>query len=145
MSSNWFAAKSVEQMTVEQSHFEQFTPTRLMSDLIKIDCSCFCFPVKKSMQIAKDCWKIIENSSLSKNGLEYFSHFEKDENWFCSYFFFSKICFVFEGFIKGFVFLICFLNTWDFREDKKLNAKLIKSQGLWFKLVFVFSFVFSRF
>jgi len=27
VSSNWFAAKSVEQMTVEQSHFEQFTPT----------------------------------------------------------------------------------------------------------------------
>ncbi len=29
MSSNWFAAKSVEQMTVEQSHFEQFTPTQI--------------------------------------------------------------------------------------------------------------------
>jgi hypothetical protein len=28
VSSNWFAAKSVEQMRVEQSQFEQFTPTR---------------------------------------------------------------------------------------------------------------------
>jgi hypothetical protein len=27
VSSNWFAAKSVEQMAVEQSQFEQFTPT----------------------------------------------------------------------------------------------------------------------
>jgi hypothetical protein len=27
VSSNWFAAKSVEQMRVEQSQFEQFTPT----------------------------------------------------------------------------------------------------------------------
>ena len=30
VSSNWLAAKSVEQMTVEQSHFEQFTPTPLI-------------------------------------------------------------------------------------------------------------------
>jgi hypothetical protein len=28
VSSNWFAAKSVKQMAVEQSQFEQFTPTR---------------------------------------------------------------------------------------------------------------------
>ncbi len=28
VSSNWFAAKSVEQMRVEQSQFEQFTPTQ---------------------------------------------------------------------------------------------------------------------
>ena len=27
VSSNWFAAKSVEQMRVKQSQFEQFTPT----------------------------------------------------------------------------------------------------------------------
>ena len=29
VSSTWFAAKSVEQMTVEQSYFEQFTPTHI--------------------------------------------------------------------------------------------------------------------
>jgi hypothetical protein len=29
VSSNWFAAKSVEQLRVEQSQFEQFTPTQL--------------------------------------------------------------------------------------------------------------------
>ena len=29
VSSNWYAAKSVEQMSVEQSQFEQFTPTQL--------------------------------------------------------------------------------------------------------------------
>jgi hypothetical protein len=29
VSSNWFAAKSVEQMAVEQSQFEQFTPTQI--------------------------------------------------------------------------------------------------------------------
>ncbi len=28
VSSSWFPAKSVEQMIVEQSNFEQFTPTR---------------------------------------------------------------------------------------------------------------------
>ena len=30
VSSNWFAAKSVEQMRVEQSQFEQFTPTHVL-------------------------------------------------------------------------------------------------------------------
>ena len=29
VSSSWFAAKSVEQLRVEQSQFEQFTPTRI--------------------------------------------------------------------------------------------------------------------
>jgi hypothetical protein len=34
VSSNSFAAKSVEQMRVEQSQFEQFTPTPLMKEQI---------------------------------------------------------------------------------------------------------------
>ncbi len=36
VSSNWFAAKSVEQMHVEQSQFEQFTPTHY-NDILLVD------------------------------------------------------------------------------------------------------------
>jgi hypothetical protein len=40
VSSNSFAAKSVEQMRVEQSQFEQFTPTRqnvsILQEIVKI-------------------------------------------------------------------------------------------------------------
>ena len=45
VSSNWFAAKSVEQMTVEQSHFEQFTPTLF-----------FCKNEKQILQVWKSFW-----------------------------------------------------------------------------------------
>ena len=38
VSSNWFAAKSVEQMRVEQSQFEQFTPTRFLISVFYAPC-----------------------------------------------------------------------------------------------------------
>ena len=97
VSSSWFAAKSVEQMRVEQSQFEQFTPTRLnlTKCLIYVTRMCFfilAFIWNKIIEskyiyilffmtdialhiLINVCifWKLLESSTVDKNSINYFN------------------------------------------------------------------------